>query len=129
MQKTRMPALLLIIVMLSTVGCSLFKPSPSKVVKNFFQYVEKGEVENATKLFSKQSAQSFGSKLPSMMAHQVGIIKNKGGIKSIDTEESITGDLAKVKYKVTYSDTTVEDGAFDLIKEDGDWKIQISMNK
>ncbi|ACF44458.1 nuclear transport factor 2 family protein [Pelodictyon phaeoclathratiforme] len=98
-------------------------------MKNFFQYVEKGEVENATKLFSKQSVQSFGSKLPSMMAHQVGIIKNKGGIKSIDTEESITGDLAKVKYKVTYSDATVEDGAFDLIKEEGDWKIQISMNK
>jgi hypothetical protein len=129
MKKTRVHAVVLFIVMLSMAGCSLFKPSPSQVVKNFFQYVEKGEVENATKLFSKQSAQTFGSKLPPMMSHQVSIIKSKGGIKSIDTQENITGDLAKVKYKVTYSDTTTEDGSFDLIKEDGDWKIQISMNK
>lgn len=95
MKTARVHAVVLFIVMLSMAGCGLFKPNPSQVVKNFFHYVEKGEVENAKKLFSAQSAQTFGSKLSSMMAHQVGIIKSKGGIKSIDTEENITGDLAK----------------------------------
>ncbi len=129
MKKRRMRAVVLFFLMLSIVGCGLFNPGPSQVVKNFFQYVEKGEVENATKLFSKQSAQTFGSKLSSMMAFQVGTIKRKGGITSIDTKENITGDVAKVTYKVTFRDTTTEDGTFDLIKEDGAWKIQVNMNK
>lgn len=129
MKKTKMRAVVLFLLMLSIAGCSLFNPGPSQVVKNFFQYVEKGEVENATKLFSKQSAQAFGSKLSSIMAYQVGTIKNKGGIKFIDTQENITGDVAKVTYKVTFKNNTTEDGSFDLIKEDGAWKIQVSMNK
>ena len=129
MQKTRIRAVVLFILMLSMVGCSLFNPGPSQVVKNFFQYVEKGDVENAAKLFSKQSAQTFGSKLSSIMAYQVSTIKSKGGIMSIDTQETITGDVAKVTYKVTFNNTATEDGSFDLIKENGEWKIQVSMNK
>jgi hypothetical protein len=63
------------------------------------------------------------------MAHQTSEIKDKGGIKSIDTEEHVTGDISTVKYKVIYGNNTTEDGTFNLRKENGDWKLQAGMNK
>lgn len=129
MKLTSLRATVLVMMMALLASCGLFKPGPSKVVKNFYRDVEAGKIEDATKLFSAQAVQTFGSKLSTVMSAQTRKIEKKGGIKSIDTQESITGDLAKVEYTVTYNDGSTEQGNIDLIKEEGDWKIQLGPNK
>lgn len=129
MKLTPLRTMVLVMMMAALASCGLFKPGPSKVVKNFYRDVEVGKIENATKLFSAQALQTFGSKLSTVMSAQTRKIEKKGGIKSIDTKESITGDLAKVEYTVSYEDGSEEQGTIELIKEDGDWKMQISPNK
>lgn len=122
-------AVMIFIMMTALAACGLFKPGPSQVVKDFYHNVEAGKIEDAKKLFSAQVVQTFGSKIAAGLSMQTGEMKKKGGIKSIDTQESVTGDLAKVNYTVTYGDNSVEKGVLDLIKENGDWKIQMSANK
>ncbi|HWR01958.1 MAG TPA: DUF4878 domain-containing protein [Chlorobaculum sp.] len=129
MKTKRWNVALLLIMMISIAGCGLLKPGPSQVVKDFYRDIESGKIEDATKLLSAQTNQTFGSKLSTLMAHQTSEIKNKGGIKSIDTEENVTGDLATVKYKIMFGNNETENGNLNLIKEKGDWKINITMNK
>lgn len=129
MKLTSLRAMVLVMMMVLLASCGLFKPGPSTVVKTFYHDVEAGKIEEATKLFSTQAVQTFGSKLTSVMSEQTRMIEKKGGIKSIDTKENITGDLAKVDYTVTYGDKSVEKGRIDMIKENGDWKMQISPSK
>jgi hypothetical protein len=129
MKMTSIRSLLLVIMMTTLAACGLFKPGPSQVVKEFYHEVEEGKINDAMKLFSAQVTQTFGSKLTMAMSSQTSQIKKKGGIKSIDTKETVTGDLAKVEYTVKYGDNSEENGVIDLIKEQGDWKIQFNGNK
>lgn len=126
MRLTSFRSLVLVMMMTALASCGLFKPGPSKVVKTFYRDIEAGKIDDATKLFSAQVIQTFGSKLSSVMSAQTRTIQAKGGIKSIDTKENVTGDLAKVEYVVNYGDGSSEKGTIDLIKEKGDWKIQLT---
>ncbi|HWR01289.1 MAG TPA: DUF4878 domain-containing protein [Chlorobaculum sp.] len=129
MKQSPVRAMLIVIMMSALAACGLFKPGPSQVVKDFYHDVEAGKIEDAKKLFSSQVLQTFGAKMVAGLSNQTSEMKKKGGIKSIDTQETVTGDLAKVTYTVTYGDNSVEKGVLDLIKENGEWKIQLSANK
>ncbi|MBM3163458.1 MAG: DUF4878 domain-containing protein [Chlorobi bacterium] len=114
---------------MAIAGCSLFNTGPSSVVKKFFYSVEAGKTEDAINLLSTETKQMFGGKFNAYIAQQTVDIKKKGGIASIETQESITGDTARVTYTVTYGDGSTEEGKNDLIKQDGKWKMTVSMNK
>jgi len=90
--------------------------SPSSVVKQLHTAIEKGDTKAISELATSDAAQMLlliGEKAK-------GMISEKGGI--IKTEETISGDTAVVK--VTYKDGETED--FDLIKENGKWKVSIN---
>jgi hypothetical protein len=129
MKRSSIHAMMIFFVLTALVSCSLFKPSPSQVVKSFYRNIESGKIEEAAKLLSSQSVQTFGSKFRAVMPNETNKIKSKGGIRSIETEESVTGEVAKVTCKVTYGDNSTEDDVLDLIKENGDWKIQMNTGK
>ncbi|MEZ5005375.1 MAG: DUF4878 domain-containing protein [Bacteroides graminisolvens] len=54
------------------------------------------------------------------------ILLKKGGIKTIEIlSETVSedGNTAKVVLKQTYGNSDAEDSNFDLVKQDGTWKI------
>ncbi|MGB3692714.1 MAG: DUF4878 domain-containing protein [Spirulinaceae cyanobacterium] len=108
-------------------SCSL-KSGPGATVEEFHYAIEKGEIEAATNLFSNSVIESFGKdKIKAGMSQAVRNLQDKQGIESIKImEEEVTGEVAQVSYKITYGDATEEDNTAQLIKEDGEWKIEPS---
>lgn len=124
--KARMFLLFIsVVVVLGLVGCS--GSSPSATVKNFYKYIEREQYEKAASLISRQAIDAYGiDKLVSVLRMQSSQIQQAGGIKSFKvTDQTIVNDNAVVYYEITTGDGTVAPGSVNLIKEDGDWKIDI----
>lgn len=102
-------------------GC---QPSPQSTVKGFFKDLEGGEINQAADTLSEEASQLYGSKLKMGLQQAPEEIEAIGGIKKIEiTDEEINGDLAEVAYVIEFGDGSTESGTMELIKEDGDWKI------
>ncbi len=108
-------------------SCSQGK-NPGATVEEFHYAIEKGEISEATNLLSSTVIDSIGEeKIKTGMSQAVRNLQDKQGIESIKiTEEKITGEVANVSYTITYGDDTEEDNIAQLIKEDGEWKIEPS---
>jgi hypothetical protein len=107
----------ILIIGITVIGCG--GGSPSSVVKKLHTAVEKGDANEINKLMEPQAAGltiKMLSEIQTMSADSGGIAK---------TEESITGDKAKVK--VTYKNGDTDD--FDLVKIDGKWLVTIDFSK
>lgn len=119
---------LMSLMVLSITACSSFD-SPSTVVKNFYEYVEAGKVNDAYELITKDGKEmlkQYGGGV-SALSDLTRKIKNKGGLKAINIEnEEITGDTAKVVFVITYGNGTTEKDNEALIKEQSSWKITVS---
>jgi len=114
----RLTSLMLIVALVSTIGCNT-GGSPSKVTRQFFAAVEKGDVKTYSELSTPETAQiivMFGEKAK-------GSIIAKGGI--VSTEETINGDTAVVE--ITFKDGSKE--KLDFKKIDGKWKVDMKTNK
>lgn len=84
-------------------------------------------MEAAVNQFSSQAINTFGAdKLKAGLAQSTHDVIQKGGIASIETSETVIGDLATVQYTVTFNDGSTESGSQEMIKEDGDWKMQLT---
>jgi hypothetical protein len=106
-------------------GCSLTS-TPSGTVMNSLRYLEKGEIEEAAKLFSTGYINKHGGllKVTSIEAASARAVKEKGGYKSLGiVQEAIFEDLADVTVKAIFLDNTEIGVKFKLIKENGEWKI------
>ena len=102
-------------------GC---QPSPKSTVKGFFNDLEGGEINRATDTLSEEASQLYGSKLKMGLQQAPEEIEAMGGIRKIEiTDEAVKGDLAEVAYVIEFGDGSTESGTMELIKEDGDWKI------
>jgi hypothetical protein len=100
-------------------GCSLSN-SPKAAVKKFGKAIEKNDMKALAKVATPETVQlvsTFGSKVQGYAASM-----SDKKIKKI-TEE-IDGDTAVV----TFIFTDGEEENFDLVKIDGKWKVNISMN-
>lgn len=117
-----------LVVLAATLGiaiaCGLFS-TPSGTVKDFYKYMEKGDVDKARKLMSKRmQATMTEDKMKAVLALATQKIKEKRGISSVNIDkEDKTGDTAVVTGKVKYGDGSTEDFKQNLIKEDGSWKL------
>jgi len=106
---------LLLAVALTGIGCS-GNSSPSKVAKQFYAVVEKGDTKNYSKVMTPGMAQDmamFGEKAKAMLAA-------KNGIASMN--ETIDGDKATVEVKFKDGSTS----NVELVKLDGKWKVTYS---
>jgi hypothetical protein len=126
MMKFRSYLTVVVCLFVFNSGCSYLKSSPSETVTNLLRYVERGEIEEAAKLYSSDYINKHGGlpKVKSDHAANARQLKEKGGMKSFEVvKEEILGDLADVIVKTTSPDKIEMTTKVKLIKEGGAWKI------
>ena len=106
------------LVFIFAIGCGK-SDSPSTVVKKFYEAVEK----NDTKAIAKYSTPETVSLLAMFGTKMQGEVAKKGKIQK--TTEKINNDEAVVD--VTFNNG--ENSEMKLIKVNGEWKVNISMEK
>jgi len=119
-------ALFIIFIFMGILGCG---SSPSGTVKDFYKYVEKGEVNKASDLISKPGKELMNQLggANNALIHTNEVISKKGGIKNIEIlNEDTKGDISNIKFQITYGNGSTTIDSQKLIKEDGKWKIAVS---
>jgi len=107
-------------------GCTLSN-SPSQTAKSWLDLTEKGKTDEAMRLFSNKAMQERGAKLKTAtISHVEGIgrLQSAGNTFSVEKlEEKISGETAKVSliYRAAENDSLRM--TFDLIQENGSWKV------
>jgi len=105
----------LLLIMGMVLICCESGGSPSGVIKNLHNAVEKGNNEEISKLMTAEAAGLVLKMLPDLQKSYA----KSGGIAK--TEQTITGDSAVVK--VTYKNGETDN--YDLVKMNGNWKVTI----
>ena len=125
MKNRVLTIILFMLLLVVLVGCS---SSPDGAVKGFLKALDKGKIDEAMGYLSTSALSTLGrDKWQSVLASAADEIQSKGGISSVDiTDKKVHGDIATVTVKITYGDGSSEVNTIDLIKENGDWKIQIT---
>ncbi len=115
-------------LILNTLACSIFSSGPGKTVELFFRAIENGQLQEAKSYLSNNTIQSLGTdKWDALLTQMHQELINKGGVGKIKiTEETITGDIAKVTVSISFGDGTEEASVMDLIKENDKWKLEIN---
>lgn len=120
--------LVLLTSLLCLAGCSLLW-SPTDTVKKYMAATEKGDVETMTSLFSTKAVQVMGiEKIRANNQNLSDMIRKSiaAGTKPkiTDLSETVNGSTARVTFAYRDADRNNSIGlGFDLIKEDGAWKI------
>ena len=106
-----------LVVVLGLGGaCKQGGKSPSKVAREFYAAIEKGDPEEFPKTMTAEAASMM-----TMFAEKAkGQATAKGGIES--TVETIEGDTAKVE--VAFKDGSKE--TLELVKIEGEWKVKLT---
>lgn len=119
-------ALFVIFIFMGILGCG---SSPSGTIKDFYKYVEKGEVNKASDLLSKPGKElmnQLGGANNALIKTNEDI-SSRGGIKNIEIlNEDTKGDISNIKCQITYGNGSTKIDSEKLIKEDGKWKIAVS---
>lgn len=117
MMKKQMFLLMAVLSMFLFTACS---PSPTSVAKDFSEAIAKGKYDDAKKYCTEPTG-----KLLDMASAFGGGTEVKPDFKFESIREEIDGETAKVFVKKG------EDGeeAIDLVKVDGDWKVNMSPKK
>lgn len=114
------------LLLLFFAGCNLSN-SPTQTAKSWIDLTEKGKTVEALKLFSDKAMQERGAKLKTMMSSHVEEIEKlqkAGKTFSVEkVEEKITGETAKVSFIYRAGENDSVRMRFDLIQENGTWKI------
>jgi hypothetical protein len=117
---------LLVFVLLATLltGCGA---SPGKVVQNFFQAVDNGEIEESMSYLSTSTLQALGTEKWRIALVEISNqMTMQGGLKSVKViEESVNGEIAQITVNIMMKDGTEELDSINMIKENGDWKISL----
>jgi hypothetical protein len=114
----RRTAVLVGVVCFLIAGCSMFE-SPSSVARKFYAALEKNDTEAIKRYATPDTVRvmaMFGSKMQ-------GYMGTMGKITGVT--ETIDGDTAVV----TVSFESGEQSDLDMIKTDGKWKVNMTMNK
>ena len=107
--------------------------SPGQVAKKFVGYMQSGDSKNmieclATNKNIDPSQQKQGELAMAAMAEKAKTaLAEKGGIKNVEvTSETIeeNGENAKVELKISYGNGVEEKNSYQMVKQDGKWKIR-----
>jgi len=100
-------------------------------VIRFHELVADGEAEAAVELLSSDSfAMVDKQKIVAGLRQQALNIDEQGGIEDFEiTEAKEIGEVAKVQYTLTYGNGDVENSEVTLVREDGEWRIQLAGSK
>lgn len=107
------------------VSCS--GNGPEGAAESFVMHTTKGEFAEAKKYSTETTAQllsmgeAMGGERLSQMREQ-----NKDAKVEIISSEVTKDSLATVKYKVTGVEGPAEEKSVDLVKRDGEWKVNIN---
>jgi hypothetical protein len=125
--------LLIGFVLLALAGCNATGTSPKAVIERFVSDAESGDVDAMSKAFSKRAIQQMGDEIKSnnrSYSETIKAISSKEKASMVGTVEKVTGDKALVSYNygVSKNGSTITGQntgctAFELVKEDGAWKI------
>jgi hypothetical protein len=119
--------ILLLVASLTLGACG--GSGPGTVVKRFTSNVAEGNVDGAISLLSARMRETFGDdKLRSQLSQGAGSASEKGGLTRIDIlTEAVGADKvnATVRARATYGNGETNVSDFQLIREAGDWKIEV----
>lgn len=129
-RQTRLLILLTVTVILSTIGCGLFTKSPSDVVKTAYMAANEGNYSEADKYLASEVINALKGGLgPVSGGGAKGLwdeITRKRTIDKVEiVKEEIRGDVATVSYKIYYKDGSNIEESQMVVKERGDWKVNI----
>lgn len=123
---------LFVMALLLTVACS--PSSPSAAAKKYSEYLKSGNYDKFVEGIAfkdTETAETSKVALIAMLEEKASKeFDKKGGIKDIEIiseEISEDGKTAKVVLKQTYGNGDSEEGNYDMVKQDGKWKMD--MNK
>ena len=126
---------LMLVAMLAMASCSSSPSSPGSAMKEYSEYLQKGDYAkfvDGLAFDDKQSADQIKEQkeaLTSMLKEKVSKeYEKKGGIKDIEVlseEVAEDGNTAVVKTKLTYGNGETEEGEQDMVKKDGKWLMAL----
>ena len=124
MKKKLLLVLVSVLVVLVLAGCS---SGPEGVVKGFFKALDAGKVDKAMEYLSTSTLNTLGhDKWQAALTSATHDLQSKGGLSSVKVvNKKVHGDTATVTVKLIFGDGSSETDTIDLIKENGDWKIQM----
>jgi hypothetical protein len=110
---------------LALLGCA---SSPSATVTGFYKDLEAGRVESAMGRLSTHLKSQLGAdKLKAALEEASLETKKKGGVADFRvTSEVVTGEVAEVEVSMKYGNGSTDTDKVKLVKEEGDWKIDLS---
>jgi len=117
--KTTILSIMTFLLMITFVACGKQEDSPSKVVKKFYDIIEKGnvDVKDYNKVMTSDTSMTLSLNYNQM---RTGFLASMGGFDKINSE-TINGDAATVS--VLFKNGESEDTK--LVKENGKWKVKM----
>ncbi len=124
MKKKILLILASVFLVLFLAGCS---SGPDGAVKAFFKALDAGKVDEATGYLSASTLGTLGhDKWQAAWVSAATEMQSKGGLSSVDVvDKKVHGDVATIIVKLTFGDGSSETNTMNLLKENGDWKIQM----
>ena len=125
----RLPFSLALFAALVAVGCA--DSGPAGTVKQFYRFVESGELEAASEMLTGRMVSMLGpDKVKAALGEGMADVSKKGGIQSLDIlSEEVDGPVAKVRLRVTYGNGETEEEELELIRVDDRWIISVDERK
>ena len=105
--------------------------TPSEVVKAAYMSANKGLYSEVKNCMSSEALTLLKGELGAMVGGLKGVwdeATHQGNINKIEIlKEEVRGEGAKVYVKLTYKDGSTKNDDESLIKENGEWKISVSL--
>jgi hypothetical protein len=123
---------IVLVAFLLLVGCNgLLGNSPTSIVEKFHQFAASGDVDGMNKLYSSKTIKEKGAdKINENNRYFSDLAKKavaaKENPKVFDVKEAVNGDKAIVNFRYgdQYGGTGSLPSKCELVKENGEWKIE-----
>lgn len=128
MKRKSVLILMLVFLVVGLAGCS---SGPDKAVKSFFIALDAGQVDKAMGYLSTSTLNTLGhDKWQAALISASKDMQSKGGLSSVKIiDKKVRGDIAAVTVELTFGDGSSKTDTINLIKENGDWKLEIGTSK
>ncbi len=109
------------LILMTSCGAS----SPSETAEKYIRFVEKGQIEDAMRLFSHETMkeESLGA-IRAGCESRARAIEKLEGIKNLKiVRETVIDEFAEISFEIEYG-LIESDLSLELVKENGKWKLR-----